>query len=195
MGTIAAKMLIYYSPVFFFLQLLLVVNFLLLLKRYRYLQKKKWSLFVIHLSLIIILGGAFVTCLFGIEGQVHIREGESSNELVIHSSRGSRIEKLPFRLELIDFRLLRYPGSHSPSSYESSLLIYLDGEVREAEVSMNNVLDLKGYRFSGILRSGRKRYHTIGQQRSGGKKHHLHWLYSFAGWVFDDVSDAGIAFP
>lgn len=147
MGTIAAKMLIYYSPLFIFLQLMLVVNFLLLIGRYHYIRKKKWTLLMIHLSLIVILGGALTTHLFGKEGQVHIREGESSDEMVIHSSTGTRVEKLPFRLELTDFRLHRYPGSQSPSSYESSLLLYVDGEVREAEVYMNNVLDLKGYRF------------------------------------------------
>ena len=147
MGTVAAKMLIYYSPLFLFLQLMLVVNFLLLLNRYHYIRKKKWTLMVIHASLIIILGGALTTHLFGREGQVHIREGESSDEMVMHTSRGTRVEKLPFQLELTDFRLHRYPGSESPSSYESSLRIHIDGEVREAEVFMNNVLDLKGYRF------------------------------------------------
>ncbi len=147
MGTMAAKMLIYYSPLFLFLQLLLVVNFLLLLNRYHYIRKKKWTLMVVHVSLIIILGGALTTHLFGREGQMHIREGESSDQMVMHTSRGTRVEKLPFRLELTDFRLHRYPGSESPSSYESSLRIHIDGEIREAEVYMNNVLDLKGYRF------------------------------------------------
>ena len=147
MGMVAARMLIYYSPLFLFLQLLIVINFLLLLNRYHYIRKKRWSLMMIHSALIVILGGALTTHLFGIEGQVHIREGESSNEMVMHTSRGTRVQKLPFRLELSDFRLHRYPGSESPSSYESSLRIHIDGEVREAEVFMNNVLDLKGYRF------------------------------------------------
>jgi len=147
MGAVAARMLIYYSPLFLFLQLLLVINFLLLLNRYHYIRKKRWSLMMIHAALIVILGGALTTHLFGIEGQVHIREGESSNEMVMHTSRGTRVQELPFRLELIDFSLLRYPGSESPSSYESSLRIHIDGEVRETEVYMNNVLDLKGYRF------------------------------------------------
>ncbi|MDD4800639.1 MAG: cytochrome c biogenesis protein CcsA [Proteiniphilum sp.] len=147
MGTEAAKMLIYYSPLFLFLQLLLVVNFLLLLSRYHYLKRKKWALMVIHGALIVIMAGALTTHLFGKEGQVHIREGEISDEMVIHSSRGTRVEKLPFHLELTDFRLRRYPGSQSPSSFESLLRVHIDGEVREMEVCMNNVLDLKGYRF------------------------------------------------
>jgi cytochrome c-type biogenesis protein CcsB len=147
MGTEAAKMLIYYSPLFLFLQLLMVLNFLIILVRNNYLKRGKWALISVHAALIVILAGAMTTYLFGKEGQVHIREGEMSDQMVMHTSRGTRAETLPFRLELIDFRLNRYPGSQSPSSYESDLRVHVDGEVREAMIFMNNVLDVKGYRF------------------------------------------------
>ena len=146
-GTEAAKMLVYYSPIFIFLQLLLVVNFLLILINGKYFTNRKWSLIVIHISLIIILGGALTTFLFGKEGQVHIREGEKSNKMVMHTSKGMKTEVLPFELELVDFRLNRYPGSHSPSSYESDLLVYFEDNVIEVSIFMNNVFDMKGYRF------------------------------------------------
>lgn len=147
MSTEAAKILVYYSPLFILLQFLLVVNFLLVLFRYNYLKRKKWAMILIHFALIVILGGALTTLLFGREGQVHIREGEKSNQMVIQTSKGVNTETLPFVLELTDFRLNRYPGSLSPSSYESNLRVLIDGEVREVKVFMNNVLDLKGYRF------------------------------------------------
>ncbi|MBF6627942.1 MAG: cytochrome c biogenesis protein CcsA [Proteiniphilum sp.] len=147
MGTEAAKMLIYYSPLFLFLQLLMVLNFLIILFRKNYLKRKKWALITVHAALIVILAGAMTTYLFGKEGQVHIREGETSDQMVMHTSRGTRTRTLPFRLELTDFRLNRYPGSQSPSSYESDLRVHVDGEVREAKIFMNNVLDVKGYRF------------------------------------------------
>ncbi|HHU95976.1 MAG: cytochrome c biogenesis protein CcsA [Bacteroidota bacterium] len=147
MGTEAAKMLIYYSPLFIFFQFLMVLNFLLLLFRKKWFHHQKWALLVIHFALIVILGGALTTHLFGKEGQVHIREGERSDQMVMYTSKGVHVERLPFELELVKFTLNRYPGSQSPSSYESDLLVHLDGEVREARVFMNNVLDLKGYRF------------------------------------------------
>ena len=147
MGTEAAKMLIYYSPLFLLLQLLMVINFLLILIRNNYLKRKKWALLTVHAALIVILAGAMTTYLFGKEGQVHIREGETTDQMVMHTSKGTRIETLPFRLELTDFRLNRYPGSQSPSSFESDLRVHDDGEVREAKIFMNNVLDVKGYRF------------------------------------------------
>ena len=78
---------------------------------------------------------------------MHIREGETNNVMVMHTSKGVFTEELPFTLELVKFNLIRYPGSMSPSSYESDLRIHIDGEVRDARVYMNNVLDLRGYRF------------------------------------------------
>ncbi len=147
MGTEAAKMLVYYSPLFIFLQFLLVLNFLFLLLRKKWHRSKRWSLLVIHFALIVIMGGALTTFLFGKEGQVHIREGESSDLMVMHTSKGIRTRQLPFELELVKFTMNRYPGSQSPSSYESDLRVHIDGEVREARIFMNNVLDLRGYRF------------------------------------------------
>ncbi len=147
MSSEAAKMLVYYSPLFIFLQFLLVLNFILLVLRKNWFRQKKWALLIIHFALVIIMAGALTTFLFGKEGQVHIREGERANEMVMHTSKGVKTEKLPFELELVEFTLNRYPGSQSPSSFESDLKIHVDGEVRAARVFMNNVLDLKGYRF------------------------------------------------
>ena len=147
MSSEAAKMLVYYSPLFIFLQFLLVLNFILLVLRKDWFRQKKWALLTIHFALVIIMGGALTTFLFGKEGQIHIREGEKANQMVMHTSKGVKTEVLPFELELVKFTLNRYPGSQSPSSYESDLRVHVDGEVREARVFMNNVLDLKGYRF------------------------------------------------
>lgn len=147
MGAQAARMLVYYSPLFFFLQFLLVVNFILVTIQRHFIRKKRWSMVVVHFALLVILTGALITFLFGKEGQIHIREGEKTNQMLMHSSKGLKTEKFPFELELVDFRLVRYPGSQSPSSYESDLLVHLDGAVSEAKISMNKVLDIKGYRF------------------------------------------------
>lgn len=147
MTTEAAKVMVYYSPIFFFLQFLLVVNFILTFIDHRFIQRRRWALIVIHFAFIVILAGALTTHVFGKEGTMHIREGETNNIIVMHTSKGVFTEELPFTLELEKFNLIRYPGSMSPSSYESDLRIHIDGEVREAKVYMNNVLDLKGYRF------------------------------------------------
>ena len=54
---------------------------------------------------------------------------------------------LPFKVELVKFTLPRYPGSMSPSSYESDAIVHIDGKARHERIYMYNVLDMKGYRF------------------------------------------------
>ena len=64
-------------------------------------------------------------------------------------SYGSRIIKLPFALKLVDFQLERYPGSMSPSSYASEVIV-IDPEKKVEmpfRIYMNHVLDYRGYRF------------------------------------------------
>ncbi|MFH0757422.1 MAG: cytochrome c biogenesis protein CcsA [Bacteroidota bacterium] len=56
---------------------------------------------------------------------------------------------LPFSLFLKDFQVERYPGSHSPSSFASEVVL-VDKErgIREdRRIYMNNVLKHRGYRF------------------------------------------------
>ncbi len=64
-------------------------------------------------------------------------------------SVGSIPRSLPFSLELQDFILERYPGSESPSSFES--VVYLRDEIKGTEGSrriyMNHILNYRGYRF------------------------------------------------
>lgn len=147
-GTAAAKAIIYYSPVFFFLQLLLIIHLVTVILKRQYLKSRKWGLLITHFSFIIILLGALTSHLLGEEGILHLREGETSNQLAVQTSENkTSIHTLPFSVELKKFTLSRYPGSSSPSSYESELIVHVDGEKRHERVFMNNVLDIKGYRF------------------------------------------------
>jgi len=146
-GTVAAKAMIYYSPVFFFLQFLMVVNFIFEVIEYRLLKRRKWGFMLIHSAFIVILLGALITHLFSKEGILHLREGGRDDRMVVHTSEGVSYHDLPFAVELEKFTLKRYPGSSSPSSFESDLLIHVDGQTYEGRVFMNNVLDIKGYRL------------------------------------------------
>ncbi|MCF8226361.1 MAG: cytochrome c biogenesis protein CcsA [Bacteroidales bacterium] len=62
---------------------------------------------------------------------------------------GSHRIGIPFVLRLKDFRIDRYPGSNSPSSFESDVVLidteYGINEVRN--IYMNNVLKHRGFRF------------------------------------------------
>lgn len=147
-GTATAKAMVYYSPVFIFLQFLMVANFITATLRHHLLRSRRWGMIVIHFSFIIILCGALVSHLFGQEGILHLREGESSNRILIGNlEQQTAYHTLPFTVELLKFTLTRYPGSNSPSAYESEVLVHVDGATRQERIFMNNVLDVKGYRF------------------------------------------------
>jgi len=143
-GAAMAKMMVYYSPLFILLQFFLIVNFVLIADRYHLLKSKRWGLLLVHFSFVVILLGALITHLFGKEGILHLREGEISNQIHVQSHESYT---LPFHVELVKFTITRYPGSASPSSFESELLVHVDNTIRHERVYMNNVLDLKGYRF------------------------------------------------
>jgi cytochrome c-type biogenesis protein CcsB len=64
-------------------------------------------------------------------------------------SYGALPIELPFRLQLIDFQLERYPGSNSPSSYASEVMLIDEnnGINEPRRIFMNNVLNYGGFRF------------------------------------------------
>lgn len=146
-GSEVAKAIVYHSPLFFLLLILLIANWIMVAGKTHALKAKKWGMLVTHCAFIIILTGALVSHLYGKEGILHLREGETSNQFIVNHAGETTYHTLPFSVELLDFKLTRYPGSSSPSAYESDLLIHLDEEVFPEQVYMNNVLDVKGYRL------------------------------------------------
>ena len=62
---------------------------------------------------------------------------------------GSKEKEIPFSLKLTDFQLERYPGSMSPSSFASEVIVNDPHENVEMpyRIYMNNILNYKGYRF------------------------------------------------
>ena len=71
------------------------------------------------------------------------------NGVDVHLSYGSKEIKLPFEIYLKEFQLDRYPGSMSPASYASEVVL-IDKE-QNIEIAyrifMNNILEHRGYRF------------------------------------------------
>ena len=148
-GTPAAKMAVYYSPLSLLVQLLLVLSFFGLVFRLRKaFPWRRLGFWFTHLAFVLLIVGACATHFLSKEGFIHIRQGDSSNVLLIQQpDQPMQQEELPFTLELLDFRLIRYPGSSSPSAYESDLLVHVDGQSYPAYIRMNKVVEVKGYRL------------------------------------------------
>lgn len=81
-GTPTAKALIYEAKWFELLMFLLIMNFIGNISRYQLWKKGKWPILMFHLSFILIFIGGAITRYISYEGMMHIREGESSNEIV-----------------------------------------------------------------------------------------------------------------
>lgn len=98
-GTAASKVAVYNATWFEVLLVLLAVNLGGSLVANRIWQRKKYTVFIFHISFIIILIGAAITRYHGFEGMMHIREGESSDEIV--SDKTYYSVKLPDNDQLI----------------------------------------------------------------------------------------------
>lgn len=146
-GTPVAKEFVYYSPLFFLIQLLLIMNFFVYSRNHQYLSIKRPGVCFTHLAFAVIIIGAVTTHFAGEEGLLHIREGETADSMTVTENGVNHIVSLPFSVRLDDFVLERYPGSGSPSSYESYVTVYCDGTSQKAHIYMNNVLDIEGYRL------------------------------------------------
>lgn len=78
-GASSARLLVYNAPWFTILwiwfSIVLVVNLI----RFRLWQKKKWVIFLFHISFLVILLGAILSRYCKVEGFLHLREGNASN--------------------------------------------------------------------------------------------------------------------
>ncbi|MBD8081669.1 cytochrome c biogenesis protein [Chryseobacterium caseinilyticum] len=81
-GTPTAKALIYEAKWFEMVMVLLIINFCGNIARYRLWKREKWPVLVFHLSFILIFIGGAITRYISFEGQMSIREGETTNEIV-----------------------------------------------------------------------------------------------------------------
>ncbi|MFO7723814.1 MAG: cytochrome c biogenesis protein CcsA [Bacteroidales bacterium] len=87
--------------------------------------------------------------LYGRAGVAGTPVNAEINGINLKMQYGSLIHHLPFTLYLEDFQLERYPGSNSPSSFASEVVLY-DPEnnlEKPYRIFMNNILKYGGYRF------------------------------------------------
>ena len=175
-GTEAARRFFYTSWWFILLQGLLAVNFIGISVRRKLWAQRKWGVLLLHSALIVILAGALYTHFFSREGIMHIREGETSDMLL--SMRGEPVARLPFSVTLKDFRLERYPGSQSPSSYSSDVVITDKDGSRETRIYMNNIAYVQDYRLyqSSFDRDERGTVLSVNQDLEGT-------IISYAGYL------------
>ena len=84
---------------------------------------------------------------YGTNGVVGEPFSTNIGDVKVSVTYGSKLIQLPFSIALNDFQLERYPGSNSPSSYASEVVL-MDGTMEKPfRIFMNNILKYQGYRF------------------------------------------------
>ncbi|WP_373035523.1 cytochrome c biogenesis protein CcsA [Sulfurimonas sp.] len=87
--------------------------------------------------------------IFGQAGTIAKDYNNQINGVDVHLSYGSKKIQIPFEIKLKKFELDRYPGSMSPASYASEVVLVDKEQNIEMpyRIFMNNILEHRGYRF------------------------------------------------
>ena len=111
-----------------------------------FIQRKvrRWGLWILHGSLLLILAGAFCTHISAQLGSVHLRTGEQTAEYT--DAEGAKHD-LPFILRLDTFMIRYHNGTVSADDYVSGITIKDDSGDVEDTVSMNLIARHRGFRL------------------------------------------------
>lgn len=142
-GTAFVERYIYHSVWFCCLWGILACFVVVAMARFNWL--KRLPVVLLHSSFLIILGGAMLTFLFGEKGYIHLKKGVEVTTFVRESDKHE--VSLPFALCLDSFNIKYYPGTEAPSDYVSAVTYVLHGHSVSANISMNRVLSVDGYRL------------------------------------------------
>ena len=115
-------------------------------------KRKMWkqpSVFLLHLSFLVILIGALTTHITSHRGMVHLREGETCRSYWTKDKQGlyTQTEQMPFYLALKDFQVQYDADNVTPSNYVSLVIIATRKGKEETTISMNNIGRVKGFRI------------------------------------------------
>ena len=103
-------------------------------------------IFLLHLSLLFILAGAFTTWIYGEQGTMRVRQGEQQTSFT--DSKGNS-HQLPFSITLNQFEIIYYKGTLAPMDFISHISV-ADKDCHrqiQGKVSMNHIFSYQHYRF------------------------------------------------
>ena len=103
-------------------------------------------IFLLHLSLLFILAGAFTTWIYGEQGTMRVRQGEQQTSFT--DSKGIS-HQLPFSITLNQFEIIYHKGTLAPMDFISHISV-ADKDCHrqiQGKVSMNHIFSYQHYRF------------------------------------------------
>ncbi len=121
-------------------------------EQHLYAEKGKGSrlgVYLVHVALLLVLGGGIVGRIAGYSGQALVEEGGGViDDMLVSAADGRPYHKpLGFEVRLDAFRVRRF-ASGAPLAYESDLVVLEGGqEVARQRVSVNHPLHYRGWTF------------------------------------------------
>ncbi len=102
----------------------------------------RFGVYAVHLSVVLLLIGGLIGSIFGFDGFVNIREGDTVQQITLRGS-GERL-RLPFAIRCNRFSVSFYETG-APKEYRSSLTLLEDGrEVVQQDIIVNDPLRHRG---------------------------------------------------
>ena len=113
-----------------------------------YAQRGRFSLFgvyIVHLSILIMIAGAIIGSIFGLEADINIKEGETVN--VANLTKGNGLYKLDFSVRCDKF-VVEFYENGTPKTYRSDLSFIKNGQVeRQGTLLVNHPFTFDKFRF------------------------------------------------
>ncbi len=135
---------LYASPLSLILWISIILSGIWVIFKYG----KRPSLWLFHLSFVLILIGALATHISGERGRVMLRTGETTRGCILEDGN---VQAFPFEITLLDFQIKHYDGTDVPADYTSVLIVdhknKTDNQTDTVSISMNNIYKSDGFRF------------------------------------------------
>lgn len=104
-----------------------------------------FGVYIVHLSILLLIAGAVIGSVFGMEGYVNIMEGETVKSLDLSGGKGTM--PLPFSVRCDKFTIELYENG-APKTYRSDLSFIQNGRVvKQAQLLVNHPFTFEGIRF------------------------------------------------
>ena len=136
-----------------------------------YAERGRFSLFgvyIVHLSILVMIAGAIIGSIFGLEADINIKEGESVDVATL--SKGNGIQKLDFSVRCDKF-IVEFYENGTPKTYRSDLSFIKNGQVeRQGTLLVNHPLSFDGFRFYQYSYGAAPEIKAIVTYTTAGKK-------------------------
>ncbi len=128
-----------------------------------------FSVYIVHLSILVLIAGAIIGSVFGTEGHLNITEGETASSFNLRGN--NQVMPLPFSVRCDKFIVELYETG-APKNFQSDLTFIKDDKViHSGKLRVNHPIEVAGFRFYqssyGASQEGKA---TLALSRNGGRR-------------------------